>query len=208
MTQSYDDFWKHGRYRDDVQSQLQGRYSYCIPPRSPAPQNHWALVEYWWSEWLSEAWRCHRDNGGMIAKALFASAQRLAWAMQWKGRRWKNTTYYLLGSALEDFTPKTQFEHFQNPQHCLPTIGKNYFLTNTRAMGKFLHDIKTEDPSLLVSCETRSMTVSQEDKKSHAEGNDQDSDDKEKEKAESTMSLLIFPHGHCIRSWYRKMRFG
>ena len=69
--QSYDNFWKHRRYRDDVQARPQGRYSYCLPPRSPAPRDHWALVEYWWSEWLSEVWRRHRDNGGPIAKGHF-----------------------------------------------------------------------------------------------------------------------------------------
>jgi hypothetical protein len=30
----------------------------------------------------------------------------------WKCRLWKNTCYYLFGKAMEDFTPKTQFNHF------------------------------------------------------------------------------------------------
>jgi hypothetical protein len=61
-----------------------------------------------------------------LGKALFTT-QRLTLATPWKCRRWKNTRYYLFGKALEDFTPKTQYNHFLATRHQLPTVDNHHF---------------------------------------------------------------------------------
>jgi hypothetical protein len=136
-------------------------------------------------------------------RRAFERSQRLTGSTQWKCRRWNNTQYYLLGKALKDFTPKTQFEHFQNPQHCLSTLHNDYFLWNTRASGKFLHDIEMAEPSLLFPYETHSLAVShEEDNGSNTEGNDIDSDEEEKEAV-----LMMTPKGYKLVSIDQETNF-
>lgn len=106
---------------------------------------------------ITELWRDTRDLsaflrcGGItgitaerLSRTLSSASHRYTAATPWKCRLWRNTHYYLLGNRSEAFTPKAQFEHFQNPRHHLPTLCKDYFLVNTRVCGKFLEDIKME----------------------------------------------------------------
>jgi hypothetical protein len=147
------------------------------------------ITQLWWdTATLSGCLRRAGITGIMLArlrKALFTT-QPLTPAMPWKCRLWKNTCYYLFGKAMEDFTPKTQFNHF------LPTIDKNHFLRNTRASGKFLEGIKTAEPALLPHFyKTRSTAVSHEksNKESNTEGCERDSDVEEGENEVDPPSL-------------------
>jgi len=69
------------------------------------------LTELWWNTDDLSAFLRRGGVTGITAERLrraLERSQRFTGATQWKCRRWINTHYYLLGKALEDFTPKKE----------------------------------------------------------------------------------------------------
>jgi hypothetical protein len=163
------------------------------------------ITELWWdTRDLSAFLRwggIHWITAERLSRALSSASHHTA-ATPWKCRLWRNKRYYLLGNRSEAFTPKAQFEHFQNPRHHLPTLLKDYFLVNTRVCVKFLEDITTGEPSLIRNCKTRSMTVSHKDK----EEGDNESHTSDKEEGEKEV-LPMSPKGYKLVSIDQETNF-